>query len=71
MVREVGVHDDDIVAGGVLQTVNVGCSETEFAGASVEFYPVGAVGFDELFCDCLRAVGRAVVYDDDFPVQFP
>ena len=63
MVREVSVHDDDEVAGRVLQAVDVGCAEAEFAGARVEFYAVGAVGFDELLCDGLGAV-RAAVVDD-------
>jgi hypothetical protein len=70
MVREVGVHDDDEVAAGVLQAVDVGGTEAEFAGARVEFYAVRAVGFDELLCDGLRAIGAAVVDDDDFPVEF-
>jgi hypothetical protein len=70
MVREVGVHDDDEVAAGVLQAVDVGGAEAEFAGARVEFYAVGAVGFDELLCDGLGAVGAAVVDDYDFPVEF-
>jgi hypothetical protein len=63
VVREVRVHDDDEVACGVLQAVDVGCAEAEFAGARVEFYPVGTVGFDQLFCDCLGAVWTAVVDD--------
>ena len=70
MVREVGVHDDDEGAGRVLQTVDVGCSETELARAGVEFYALGGVGFDELFGDGLGAVGRAVVDYYDFPVEF-
>lgn len=45
-------------------------AEAELAGARVQFYPVGAIGFDELLGDGLRAVGGAVVDDDDFPVEF-
>ena len=63
MVREIGVHDDDEVARRVLQAVDVGGTEPEFAGACVEFDAVGAVGFDQLLCDGLRAVGGAVVDD--------
>lgn len=63
MVREVGIHDDHEVARRILQTVDVCCSEAEFAGARIEFYAVCAVGFDQLFCDCLGAVGGAVVDD--------
>ena len=69
MVREVGVHDDDEVAARVLQAVDIGGPEAEFAGAGVKFYAV-AVGFDELFGDSLRAVGGPVVDDYDFPVEF-
>ena len=68
-MREVGVHDDDEVSRGILQAVNVCGAEAEFAGAGVELYSVGAVGFDELLCDGLRAVWRAIVDDDDLPVE--
>lgn len=63
MVREVRIHDYDEVAAGILQSVDVSCAQTEFAAARVEFYAVRAVGFDELLCDCLGAVGAAVVND--------
>jgi hypothetical protein len=36
VVREVGVHDDDEVAGGELQAVDVGSAEAELAGAGLE-----------------------------------
>jgi hypothetical protein len=52
-----------------LQAVDVGCSETEFAGAWLED-DVGGVGFDELVGDFLGSVGGAVVDDDEFPVEF-
>lgn len=68
-MREVGVHNDDEVATRVLQAVDIGCSEAEFASASVELYAV-TVGFDKLFGDGLRAVRRAIVDDYDFPVEF-
>jgi hypothetical protein len=68
-MREVGVHDDDIVAGRVLQAVDVGCSQAEFAGARVQFDVQGSDGGDELFGDFLGAVGGAVVDDDYFPVE--
>lgn len=68
MVAEVGVHDDDEVAGDELQAVDVGSSETQLSGTSLED-DVGSVGLDELVGDFLGAVGRAVVNDDEFPVQ--
>lgn len=68
MVAEVGVHDDDEVAGDELQPVDVGGAEAEFACAGLED-DVGSVGFDELEGDFLGAVGGAVVDDDDFPLE--
>jgi hypothetical protein len=67
-VAEVGVHDDDKVAGDELQAVDVGRSEAQLAGARLED-DVGGVGLDELVGDILGAVGRAVVDDDEFPIQ--
>lgn len=69
MVAKIGVHDDDIVARRKLETVDVGCSEAEFAGAGAQLDVLGADGGDELFGDFLGAVGGAVVDDDDFPVK--
>jgi len=68
-VAEVGVHDDDIVAGRELKTVDVRRAETEFACSGLQFDVLGADGGDELLCDFLGAVGGAVVDDDDFPVE--
>jgi len=69
VVREVGVHDDDEVAGRELQAVNVGGAEAELAGAGAELDLGAAVGFLELFRDVLGAIWGAVVNDDDFPVE--
>lgn len=68
-MREVGVHDDDIVARCELQAVDVGGSESELAGARADLDLGRCVGFLELSSDFLRAVGRAVVDDDEFPVK--
>ena len=68
MVAEVGVHDDDEVARDELQAVDVGGAEAQLAGASLED-DVGGVGLDELVGDVLGAVGRAVVDDDEFPIE--
>jgi hypothetical protein len=68
MVAEVGVHNDDKVARGELQAVYVGRAETQLAGSGLEDN-VGRVGFDKLVCDDLRAIGRAVVDDYEFPVE--
>lgn len=72
MVGEVCVHDDDKVSLGELEAMHVGGSQTEFARAGLEddaLLGFGVVGGDELFGDILGSVGRAVVDDDDFPVE--
>lgn len=69
MVREVGVHDDDEVAGGVFQAVHVGGAETEFAGARFQHDVCRGIDFLELLCDVEGAVGRGVVDDYDFVVE--
>jgi hypothetical protein len=69
-MREIGVHDDDEVAGRELEAVDVGRAEAEFARSRVQFDVRGAVGFDQLLCDVLGAVWRAIVDDEDFPVEF-
>jgi len=68
VVGEVGVHDDDEVAGDELETVDVGRSETELASAGLE-EDVGRVGLDELLGDFLGSIGGAVVDDDEFPIE--
>lgn len=68
-MAEVRVHDDDEVARRVLEAVDVGSAETEFAGAWSQLDAGGRVGFYELFGDFLGAVWGAVVDDDDFPVD--
>lgn len=70
MVREVGVHNDDEVARCELQAVDISGAEAELAAAGVQFHFGGAVGFDQLVGDFLRAVGGAVINDDDFVVEF-
>jgi len=68
VVGEVGVHDDDKVAGDELETVDVGCSKTEFASAGLEDN-VGGVDLDELLGNFLGSIGGAVVDDDEFPIE--
>lgn len=68
VVGEVGVHDDDKVAGDELQAVDVGGSQAQLAGAGFED-DVRGVGLDELVGDFLGTVGGAVVDDDEFPFE--
>lgn len=69
VVRKVGVHDDDEVAGHELEAVDVGGAETEFAGSGFED-DVRGVDFFELSGYVLSSVGGGIVDDYDFPVEF-
>jgi hypothetical protein len=71
VVREIRVHDDDIVSGRELQAVDVGGSEAEFTGARADLDALGCVDFLELRGDFLGAVWGSVVDDDEFPVKVP
>jgi hypothetical protein len=68
VVRKVGVHDDDEVAGRELQAVHVGRPEAELAGAGLQV-DVRRVGSCQLVGYDLRAVGRAVVDYYELPVE--
>lgn len=68
VVAEVGVHDNDVVALGELEAVNVGGTESELACAGLQLH-MGSVELDELGGDILGAVGRTVVDDYEFPVD--
>ena len=68
MMAEVGVHDDHEIARGELQPVDVRRSESEFARARLEDDVLGAPESLQLFRDFERAVRRAVVDNDHFPV---
>ena len=56
VVAEVGVHDDDVGARGVLEAVDVGGAEAEFAGAGLEDDVFWVVGVLELADDGLGAI---------------
>jgi hypothetical protein len=68
-MREIRVHDDDVVARRELQAVDVRGAETQFAGARPDLDALGGVRFLELRGDFLRAVGRAVVDNYELPVK--
>lgn len=68
MVAKVGVHDDNVVALGELQAVDVGGAEAQLAGTGLED-DVWGIRLDELLSDLLGAVGGAVINDDEFPVD--
>jgi len=60
VVGEICVHDYHVVAGRELETVDVGCSKTEFAGAGFQ-EDVRRVRFGELVGYDLGAVRGAIV----------
>lgn len=68
-MAEVGVHNDNKVARGVLKTVNVGGSKAKLAFTGLQVDMFGAPELLELFGDFQGAVGGAIVDDDNFPVQ--
>jgi hypothetical protein len=69
VVGEIGVHDDHIVSSDKLQAMYVCCSETKFACAGFE-ENVGVVCLCELVGYLLCSIWRAIVDDDEFPVEF-
>jgi hypothetical protein len=69
MMREIRIHDDYEISGNELEPVNIGGSEAELAGARLEQDLVRTVHADQLLCDLLRAIGRGVVNDDEFPLE--
>jgi hypothetical protein len=66
-VRQVGVHLDDnvdISCGGQWEGLGIGQSESSIAGA-VEDLDASGVVRGQLFGNVARAVGRAVIHDQD------
>jgi hypothetical protein len=68
VMREVGVHDDDEVAGDELETVDVGRAETKLAGSGLQ-EDVWGVDLDELLGNFLGSIGGSIVDNDEFPVE--
>ncbi len=71
MMTKIGIHDDDEVSPGVLQAVHIGGSETEFSRAEFQDDAVRAIEGLQLLCDGLGAIWRGIIYNDEFPVEFP
>ena len=69
MVREIGVHDDDEVAGCRFEAVNISGAEAEFPGARAQEDVFGVVQLLQLLGDFEGAVRGGVVDDDDFVVE--
>ncbi len=69
MVREIGVHDDDEVAGCRFEAVNISGAEAEFTGPRAQEDVFGVVQLLHLFGDFEGAVRGGIVDDDDFVVE--
>lgn len=69
MVAEIGVHDDNVVAGAVDETMDVSSSKAELALAGLQVDVLGAVELLELLSDLEGAVRGAIVDNNDLPVQ--
>ena len=68
VVGEIGVHEDDVVAGAGGQAFDVGRTQAELARSRMQLQLV-AVDFLQLSNDVLGAIGGVVVDDDDLHVD--
>jgi hypothetical protein len=70
-VAEIGVHDDNKVAGSVFQAVDVSSSQTKLSLAGLEDNMFGAIKLLELLRDLEGTVRGSVVNDNDLPIKLP
>jgi hypothetical protein len=70
-VAEIGVHDDNKVAGGIFQAMDVSCTQAELSLAGLEDDVFGAIEFLELLRDLEGTVRGSVVNDNNLPIQLP
>jgi len=68
MVGQVSIHDDDVVAGGVLHAVNVGRAQAELLLSGPQHNSIRAIYGLELLGHLERPVRAAVIDDDHFIV---
>lgn len=71
VVAEIGVHDNNEVAGGVFQTMNIGRSQTKLTLTGFEDNVFRAIELLELLRDLEGAVRGSVVNDNNLPIQLP
>lgn len=69
VVAEIGVHDDNEVAGAEFQAMDVSGSQAELACAGLEDDVFFAIELLELLRDLEGAVRGSVVNDNDLPIQ--
>lgn len=69
VVAEVGVHDDNKVARGIFQAVDVSCTQTKLALTGLKDDVFRAIEVLELLRDLEGAVRGSVVDDNNFPIQ--
>ena len=69
VVAEIGVHDNDEVAGNIFQAVHVRGSETKLALTGLQDNVFGAIELLELLRDLEGAVRGSVVDHNNLPIQ--
>lgn len=70
VVREIRVHEEDEIARGKLEAVNVRAPEAKLATALEDLQAVAAKNTLQCQGDFVRAVRAAVLHDDDLVVEF-
>ena len=68
VMAEVGIHDYDVVPLRELESVNICGAEAELSSPCLQLH-MWRIGLDQLLCDILSSVGRAVIDDYEFPVD--
>ncbi|KAL5357815.1 hypothetical protein BJX96DRAFT_163329 [Aspergillus floccosus] len=69
VVAKVGVHDDDVVASGELESMDVGGAQAQLARARSQVDMLGSPELLELLRDFEGAIGRAVVDNHYLPIE--
>lgn len=70
MVRQVSIHDDDVLALGKLKSMNVGSTEAQFAGSGFENNSILAVNKRQLLGNILCSIRRGVIDNDNLILVF-
>lgn len=70
-MAEIGIHEHNVIVLALVETVDVGGTETELAGAGSQNNLVGTVDPDEVLDAFLSAIGRGIVDNDDFHLDVP
>merc|ERR1719180_110243 len=69
VVAQVGVHDDDVVARGVLDPMHIGCAQSKFLCSWSQYYPLNSVDLFKLLSRLQGPVWAAIVDHNDLKVK--